>query len=163
MAYYYIYIFYFYPNRVQDIRRDWIYESILLKDDDGRVFKPPSNIPAYAPEFFCDLPITANPREFQRIFRRIIPSISKTLMKLNFSHNGKNIFQITTSKGPKDINTCSFADLYDSLLYKRKSPPHPWKQKWESEENIDASDWVTVWENIHHPSLSQNVRVVLRN
>ena len=37
---------------------------ILLKDDDGRVFKPPSYIPVYAPEFYCDLPITANPREF---------------------------------------------------------------------------------------------------
>ena len=118
MAYYF---FDFHPNRVQGTRRDWIYESILLKDDDGRFFKPPSNIAMYAPEFFCDLPITANPREFRGIFRRIIPSINKAFMKLKFSHNGKNIFQITTSKGPKDMNTCSFADLYDSLLYKRKS------------------------------------------
>ena len=101
MAYYF---FYFHQNRVQDIRRDWIYESILLKDDDGRVFKPPSNIPAYAPEFFCDLPITANPREFRGIFRRIIPNINKAFMKLKFSHNGKNTFQITTPKCPKDIN-----------------------------------------------------------
>ena len=78
-------------------------------------------------------------------------------MKLKFSHNGKNTFQITTSKSPKEINTSSFADLYDSLLYKRKSPPHPWKQKWEFEGNIEASDWVTVWKNVHHPSVSQKV------
>ena len=46
----------------------------------------------------------------------------------------------------------------NSLLCKRKSPPHPWKQKWESEGNIETSDWVTVWENVHHPSMSQKVQ-----
>ena len=26
-------------------------------------------------------------------------------------------------------------------------------QKWESEWNIESSDWVTVWENVHRPSV----------
>ena len=52
----------YFPGNIRDIQRDWIYENILLKDDDGRVFKPPSFITAYAPEFMYNLPITANPR-----------------------------------------------------------------------------------------------------
>ena len=31
--------------------------------------EPPSFIPAYAPEFIYDLPMTANPREFRGILR----------------------------------------------------------------------------------------------
>ena len=53
-----------------------------------------------------------------------------------------------------------FADLYDSLLF---FVPHPWKQKWESEGNIDASDWITVWEMFTILLWVKKSKVVLGN
>ena len=31
----------FIPRNIESINNDWIYDNILLTDDDGRVFKPP--------------------------------------------------------------------------------------------------------------------------
>ena len=62
------------PKNMLDIKRDWIYENVLLKDDDGRIFKPPSHFPAYAPEYFYDLPVEDNPREFKGIYRILFQS-----------------------------------------------------------------------------------------
>ena len=114
----------FFPGSINDIRRDWVYDNILLKDDDGRVFKPPSFIPPYAPEFMYDLPITANPREFRGIFRRLIPSLNKAFMKIKFSTDGGSQYQVHTDKGLVNIKTFHFRDLYDYLLNKRATLLH---------------------------------------
>ena len=122
------------------------------------MFKPPSFIPAYAPEFIYDLPITANPREFRGIFNRLIPSLNKAFMKLKYSANGNMQYQILSDKGLKNINLFSFSDLYDYLRDKRTRQIQPWKQKWENELAIDPSEWPLVWSNVHHFSIVYKVQ-----
>ena len=143
------------PKNVHSIKRDWIYDNILLKDDDGRVFKPPSFIPPYAPEFFMDLPVTNHPREFRGIFRTLIPKINRAFMRISFNDNDKCKYEVSTRAGVKDLELCSFNDLYDSLLFHRKPPVKPWKTKWENEGIITREDWNDVWMNVHHQSINQ--------
>ena len=143
------------PKNVHSIKRDWIYDNILLKDDDGRVFKPPSFIPPYAPEFFMDLPVTNHPREFRGIFRTLIPKINRAFMRISFNDNDKCKYEVSTRAGVKDLGLCSFNDLYDSLLFHRKPPVKPWKTKWENEGIITREDWNDVWMNVHHQSINQ--------
>ena len=151
----------FIPGSVSKIKRDWIYENILLKDDDGRVFKPPSQVPPYAPEFICDLPVTAHPREFRGRFKSLIPKINKAFVKLCFSNKDNCVMEISTRSGPKDLSLCDFQTLYDSLLFRRKSTNKPWVTKWERENVITSSDWNHLWKNVHHRSLSQTVQSTL--
>ena len=146
------------PKNVLEIQRDWIYENILLKDDDGRVFKPPSVIHPCVPEYFCDLPVTAHPREFRSSFRNLIPQINKAFMKISFSDNERSKFEIATRDGAKDISCCHFQTLYDSCLHLRKPSTKPWVAKWENEGTILSTEWTQVWENVHHPCNSQIVQ-----
>ena len=148
----------FQPGSIADIRRDWVYESILLKDDDGRVFKPPSFIPPYAPEFIYDLPITNHPREFRGRFKRLIPKMNLAFMKIKFSDSRKNEYLVQTNKGPTNINCLRFGEIYDILLKERASPRLPWKRKWEDENAILPTDWSSVWENVHSPLLVNEVQ-----
>ena len=146
------------PKNMLDIKRDWIYENVLLKDDDGRIFKPPSHFPAYAPEYFYDLPVTDNPREFRGIYRNLIPKLNQSFMKLSFCDNDKSVYFIATPDGSKDVTLCNFSTIYISLLNLRKPSVKPWKTKWEQEGVITTSDWPSLWDNIHHYSLSQVVQ-----
>ena len=148
----------FFPVCINDIRRDWVYDNILLKDDDGRVFKPPSFIPPYAPEYMYDLPVTANPREFRGVFKRLIPAINKAFMKLKYSSSEKCVYKVDTVDGLKDINCFLFCDIYNYILHKRPPTVKPWKLKWESDQKIDVSEWKKVWSNVHHPTLSGKVQ-----
>ena len=146
------------PKNVNDIKRDWIYDNVLLKDDDGRIFKPPSNFPPYAPEFFYDLPVTDNPREFRGVYRNLIPKLNRSFFKLSFSNNDKATYYITTSMGIKDVTLCNFSTLYSALLSQRKVSAKPWIAKWEQEGAINNSDWIFVWSNVHHSIISQTVQ-----
>ena len=148
----------YFPKNVLEVQRDWIYENILLKDDDGRVFKPPSIIHPCVPEYFCDLPVTAHPREFRSSFRNLIPQINKAFMKVSFSDNDRSKFEISTRDGAKDISCCDFQTLYDSCLYLRKPSTKPWVAKWENEGTILSTEWAQVWQNVHHPCNSQVVQ-----
>ena len=141
-----------------DIKRDWIYENVLLKDDDGRIFKPPSHFPAYAPEYFYDLPVTDNPREFRGIYKNLIPKLNQSFLKLSFCNNDKSTYFIATPDGSKDVILCDYNTIYLSLLNVRKPSVKPWKTKWEQEGVITTFDWSSLWDNIHHYSLSQVVQ-----
>ena len=44
------------------------------------------------------------------------------------------------------------------MLNLRKPSVKPWKTKWEQEGVITTSDWPSLWDNIHHYSLSQVVQ-----
>ena len=87
--------------------------------------KPPSQVPPYAPEFICDLPVTAHPREFRGRFKSLIPKINKAFVKLRFSNKDKCVIEISTRSGPKDLSLCDFQTLYDSLLFLRKAHINP--------------------------------------
>ena len=71
------------------------------------------------------------------------------------------MIEISTRSGPKDLSLCDFQTLYDSLLFRRKSTNKPWVKKWEREKVITSSDWIHLWKNVHHCSLSQTVQSIL--
>lgn len=152
-------MFYMYkPPSVNEIRRDWIYDNILLQDDDGRIFKPPSYIPPYAPEFIYDLPVTDNPREFKGIFKKLIPKLNKAFMKIKYSEKVKNEYTIQKGLDDWDIQNCKFKDIYNYFLEQRKEPTKLWKQKWGLELEIDDEEWPFIWENVHHKSLNYKIQ-----
>ena len=80
----------FYTKDMNSIRRYWIYDSQLLVDTEGNSFKPPTLFPPYAPEFFCDLPVYNHPREFNTLYRNLIPKLNLALMKIIYSKSDKD-------------------------------------------------------------------------
>ena len=121
----------FQPGRLQDIQRDWIYDSLLLKDDDENMFKPPTNIPAYAPEFFCDLPVTNHPREFRGTFKSLIPKLNKAFMKINYSTNNISQFLLLVGDKYGKLPGLAFNELYKIVLEKKAKASKLWIGKRE--------------------------------
>ena len=72
-----------------------------------------------------DLPITANPREFRGVFKRLIPAINKAFMKLKYSSSEKCVYKVDTVDGLKDINCFLFGDIYNYILHKRPPLSNP--------------------------------------
>ena len=60
--------------------------------------------------------------------------------------------------GIKDVTLCNFSTLYSALLSQRKVSAKPWIAKWEQEGTINNSDWIFVWNNVHHSIISQTVQ-----
>ena len=89
----------FMPNNITSIKNDFIYENIILKDDDGRVYKPPGyyinrNPPQYVPTFFKDLPVTFPLSRMDITSRAYIPKINKYFRNLKFSHDNQDHYYI---------------------------------------------------------------------
>ena len=82
------------------IKNDWIYDHILLKDDDGRVFKPPgyysvNTMPRYVPHLFKDFPVTIPLHDLRGIFRTLIPKLNKAFHKIVYTNNDQNLFSLS--------------------------------------------------------------------
>ena len=93
----------YHPNNINSIRRDSIYENVFLLDNNGKCFKAPSRCPAYAPEYFCNLPVTNNSREFRGVFRRLIPSVNLAFMKIKYSDKGKDEYIVKVKDKDLDL------------------------------------------------------------
>ena len=148
----------FIPKDINSIRRDWIYDNTLLVNDQGDPFKAPRRFPPYAPEFFCDLPVTNNPREFKNIFKTLIPSINLSFMKLIYSDNGKDEYQFQSAQKSLSLYKASFKDIYNTLLADKKESTSIWVEKWNDSTHMGVDEWVYIWKNVHCNMLSPKVQ-----
>ena len=144
----------FYPKNILSIGHLCIYDNILLKDDDGRVFKPPNNAGFFRariniPHKFGDLPFyndNLNNEERQiclsvnRAFNRISWSAYDSFIK---AINGKN----------KYIKKLTFSEIYWSLV-NMDAVNLPWVTKWDAILNSNLQNWSIVWENVHNSMFS---------
>ena len=76
---------------------------MILVDENGRAFKQPSRIPPYAPEYFCDLPVINNPREFRGRFRSLIPKMIHSFIKISHSDSGEDEYSLGLNKRGGDV------------------------------------------------------------
>ena len=148
----------YYPKNINSIRRDSIYENVLLLDNNGKCFKAPSRCPAYAPEYFCDLPVTNNPREFRGVSRRLIPSVNLAFMKIKYSYKGKDEYIVKVKDKDLDLLSLSFKDLYAVILDTKNASSKLWIGKWENDTGIQENEWNGVWANVHSKLLNQKVQ-----
>ena len=87
------------PCNFNSIKNDWIYDNILLTDDDGRVFKPPGyytedNMPHYVPRIFKDLPVQIPLSDLRGIFRVLIPKMNRSFYKIIYTNNDEDVFML---------------------------------------------------------------------
>ena len=85
------------PQNLNVIKNDWIYDNILLTDDEGRVFKSPgyyteANTPTYVPKYFKDLPVQIPLRDMTGIFRTLIPKLNKAYHRIKYTNSEHGIF-----------------------------------------------------------------------
>ena len=85
---------------MNSIKNDWIYNNILLTDDDGRLFKAPgyytdSGRSDYVPFYFKELPVQTPLKDPSGIFRNTISKINKAFQKIHYT-NKKDIYNILT-------------------------------------------------------------------
>ena len=148
------------PGKLQDIRRDGVFDNLLLVDENGKCFKRPSHIPAYAPEYMCDLPITNHPREFRGVYKRLIPKINKAYMKIEYSKSGKTEFCIRIMDKDTKLSDISFNDLYNFFLKNKNKVSNLWVEKWKDDTgmDLDHDQWVGIWKNVHDKSLNYKVQ-----
>ena len=127
------------PQKIYSIKNGWIYENILLADDDI-VFKLlgyyiDSTQPYYVSFYFKDLPVQTPLRDLRGIFRKTITKINKVFHKIHYTAT-KNIFNIITKDLVSvDILENSFKTIY-IVSMERKEIPKNWEQKWYNELNI---------------------------
>ena len=148
----------FYPKDMNSIRRDWIYDSQLLVDTEGNSFKPPTRFPPYAPEFFCDLPVYNHPREFNTLYRNLIPKLNLALMKIIYSNSDKDEYRVMIAEKETDLSRTSFKEIYTELMIKKKKPANIWVEKWENDIGITKDEWNGIWRNVHCHMLSPYVQ-----
>ena len=149
----------FRPGNIHEIRRDWVYENSLLKDENGKSFKPPSYFPAYAPEYICDLPITNHPREFKGIYKKMIPQVNKAFSKITFSSKKINEFFVLSEENKEqNLLTISFKELYKILLMTKHSVTQIWTGKWEEDAGVEANEWEGIWDNMHNKMLNLKIQ-----
>ena len=143
------------PKNITSIKNDYIYENILLKDDDGRVYKPPGyyqnrGFPSYVPLYFKNLPVTFPLTQMNPLIRSFIPKINKSFFNLTFSNdNESHYFIIDKNNTQIDLNKCEFKVLYREILDRNIDNNKIWVNKWKSEFQIEEQDWLQIWENIH--------------
>ena len=112
----------FYPKDIHSIRRLWIYNSQILTDSNGLCFKPPPRFPAYAPEFFCDLPVTIHPRELRGVYRSLIPKLNLAFHHIRYSDSEKDVYKIVVKEEEKVLFGMAFGELYE-VIRNRKTKP----------------------------------------
>ena len=93
-----------------------MFDNLLLADENVKCLKRPSNIPAYAPEYMCDLPITNHPREFRGVYKMLIQKINKAYMKIEYSKSGHTEFCIRIMDKDAKLSDISFNDLHIFFL-----------------------------------------------
>ena len=155
----------FMPKDITTISNDWIYDNILLKDDDGRVFKPPShynqNSSQYniIPKFFRDLPVQIPLGSLRGTLRTIIPKINASFYSMQFSNALKDEFNIQNGLDTVELSS-DFKTLYQFLIYKNKKPNSIWETKWSTDFiNMNPQlDWHSIWNTIHNPITNYKVQ-----
>ena len=103
-----------FPKNINTIKNDYIYENIILKDDEGRIYKPPgyyiNRYPLhYVPIFFKDLPVTYPLSQMDTTSRSFIPKINKSIRNLKCSHDNNDHYCIISKNN-------TIIDLNDTLL-----------------------------------------------
>ena len=144
----------FKPKNQQSIGNLWIYNNILLKDDDGRVYKPPSARKKHCmPKTFNDLPfpIINRCREDSTLIR----SINTAYDRINWSIEDCYILKMDTIEVL--INKISFKELYWAS-FKIDQIYQPWKLIWEQMFPNDTLHWEQIWENVHNKMCTYRVQ-----
>ena len=113
------------PKNINSIKNDYIYENILLKDDDGRVYKPPGyyrnrNFPQYVPFFFKDLPVTFPLTRMSNLLRTYIPKINRSFRTIVFSNNNQDIYYIRVENNEEiSLKDCNFKPYIEQFKIKK--------------------------------------------
>ena len=151
----------FYPKDIHSIRRNWIYNSQILTDSNGLCFKPPPRFPAYAPEFFCDLPVTIHPRELRGVYRSLIPKLNLAFHHIRYSDSEKDVYKIVVKEEEKVLFGMSFGELYEVIRNRKTKPSKLWVGKWEDDTGVIEDDWVNIWNNVHCNLLNPRIQSTL--
>lgn len=146
----------FYPTNYESIKNDWIFENMLLINNNGRVFKKPGEsargYPNYFPRKFSDLPVRVPIGDLRGIYRTLIPQINAAYHNIVFSNKEKNVFQITKSNDPEMHNINGhFREVYGCILAKTGNQNRIWENKWEIDlQNGEDIIWENIWNTVHN-------------
>jgi len=131
----------FVPKNRNSIQNLWLYNNILLKDDDGRIFKPPRHFGSNRsqrnmPKTFGDLPYPLINRNFED--SRAIRSINKAFGKIEWGmiHDG---FYMEIDGNQKPIENLSSMQIYESLF--TSDIDYPWKRHWNNIIEVQEDNW----------------------
>jgi len=157
---------YYEPCNFNIIKNDWIYDHILLTDDDGRVFKPPGyytddNMPHYVPKYFKDLPVQVPLRDLRGIFRTLIPNLNRAFHKIQYTNNEQDIFSLTRENEKIVITKGIFKVIYNCILESKiNNTSKIWEQKWGVELNMpeDGLNWENIWKVVHNGIVNYKVQ-----
>ena len=150
----------FSPTNLTSIKDIFIYENILLKDDDGRVYKPPCsrrNLGTLFPLYFRDLPfpiLNRRPNDAQ-----LIRSINQAFSRIQWN-NTKDLFMLCSNGRQIDISKSTFKEVYWNISLQSVILV-PWKTKWEVILNSDTINWDLVWKNVHDSMLNYHLQSTL--
>ena len=145
---------------MQPIENIWIYENILLRDDDGRVYKPPGNSRLNRrvrnmPYLFSDLPFPILNRI--PMDARFISSINRAFARIQFTQNLGSISHFQTENLTKTITIATFKEIYWNFS-EMDNLPMPWKNKWENILHTTQIDWTLVWKNANDSLLNYKIQ-----
>ena len=150
----------FIPKNRNSIKDLWLYDNILLKNDDGRVFKPPRYFTVSRgqhdmPKTFGDLPyIIMNRNEEDS---RKIRSINKSFSELMYS--SCDAFFIKINGTDTLIKQLSLKEIYWSQFNTdNNNDLFPWRRKWNNILRVDEFEWEYVWQNVHDNFLPYSVQ-----
>ena len=150
---------------IQMLKNDWIYDHILLTDDDGRVFKPPDyyteeNTPRYVPKIFKDLPVIIPLRDLNGIFRTLIPKLNRAFHRIKFTNRSNSCFSMVQADDKVVITNGAFKSIYTNILSNNLNLNNIWEQKWKEELNTldDSLVWENIWNVIHNGIVNYNAQ-----
>ena len=140
---------FFGPRNIFSIKNLWIYENILLKNDDGRVYKPPANSGFIRrrrdmPYYFRDLPFPIINRH--PVDAEFIRNINASFENMEWFDD--NFYYIDYNNEKNDIKNMNFKDIY-WLQFNNDPIDQPYKRRWVSIFPNITFDWVFIWENVH--------------
>ena len=155
----------FTPKDIDSVKNDWIYDNILLKDDDGRVFKPPSryneNSPQYnvIPQFFRDLPVQIPLGSLRGTLRTTIPKVNQSFYRMQFSNGLNDEFFIQNDSEAIELSS-NFKTIYMLLVCKNQRQNKIWVTKWANDfVNVNPQlDWNLIWTTIHKYTTNYKVQ-----
>ena len=142
------------PKNILSIKKMWIYENILLQDDDGRVYKPPSHSGFRRqrrdmPYVFEQLPYLVVNRHYADA--TFIRSLNNSFANIQWANN--DTFYLEQNGERKDIKNLSFKELYWSLT-NADLPQQPFIRRWSVILPSHNFDWSVIWKNVHSNILS---------
>ena len=145
------------------IKNDWIYDNMLLTNDEGRVFQPPGyyseeTMPSYVPRYFKDLPVQIPLRDMRGVLRTIIPNINKQYSKIKYTNKDHDAFSLSKGDELSDISKGSFKIIYNFILMEKSVTIRIWEQKWRDELNKENLNWDNIWNNINEKMFNYKIQ-----